>query len=52
MDKEDEVHIYNEIPLSHKKKNVTNAIYSNREGIEIIITSEIRKRKIPSITYM
>ena len=40
MDKEDAVYIYNGILFSHKKEQ-NNAIYSNMDGLEIVILSEI-----------
>jgi len=42
MDKEDVVHIYNGILLSHKKEwNI--AIYNNMDGPEMIILSQTKK---------
>ena len=40
MDKEDVVHIYNGILLSHKKE-LNNAICSNMMDLEIVILSEV-----------
>ena len=48
------VHIYNKIPLSHKKKQ-KSATCSDLEGLEIIIQSYIRqkrKRQVLYIVYM
>ena len=44
MDKEDAVHMYNEILLS-RKKEWNNAICSNMDGPRIVILSEVRQRK-------
>ena len=44
MDKEDAVHMYNEILLGHKKE-WNNAICSNMDGPRIVILSEVRQRK-------
>ena len=44
MDKEDVVHIYNGILLSHKKEP-NNAICSNMMDLEMIILSEVRQKK-------
>ena len=44
MDKEDVVHIYNGIPLSHKKKK--NAICGNMDATrEIIIVGEVSQKE-------
>ena len=45
MDKEDVVHIYNGISLSHKKKNETMPFAATWTDLEIIILSEISPRK-------
>ena len=44
MDKEDVVHIYNGILLSHKKEQ-NNAIAATWTDLEIVILSEVRHRK-------
>ena len=44
MDEEDVVHINNGILLIHKKE-WNNAIYSNMDGPEMIILTEVKKRK-------
>ena len=55
MDKEDVVHIYNRILLSHKKKR-NNAICSNMDGPRNYHTKQSkseRERQIPyDLTYM
>ena len=45
MDKEDVVSIYNGILLSHKKKNEIMPFAARWMDLEIIIPSEVRKRK-------
>ena len=54
MDKEDVVHIYNGILLSHKKKNKIIRFAATWMQLEIIILSKSeRERQIPyDITYM
>ena len=49
MDKEDVIHIYNGILLSHKKE-WNNAIAATWMDLEIIILSEVRQRK-PNIIF-
>ena len=44
MDKEDVVHMYNGLLLSHKKEQ-NNAICSNMDGPRDYHISEVRKRK-------
>ena len=55
MDKEDVVHIYNGIPLSHKKE-WNNAICSNMDGPRDYHTKQSKsegERQMPyAITYM
>ena len=43
MDKEDALHIYNGILLSHKKQN--NDICSKMYGPKAVILNEVRQRK-------
>ena len=45
MDKKDVVHIYNGILLSHKKENEIMPFAATWIQLEIIILSEVRKRK-------
>ena len=52
MDKDDAVHIYNGILLSHKKNEIM-PFAAMWMDLEIIILSEVRKRQISyDITYM
>ena len=44
-DKDDVVYISNGIPLSHKKV-WNNAFYSNIDGLEIIMLSDVSQRHI------
>ena len=46
MDKEDAVHIYNGILLSHKKDEIL-PFTATWMDLEIIILSEVRERQIP-----
>ena len=46
MDKEDAVHIYNGILLSHKKDEIL-PFATTWMDLEIIILSEVRERQIP-----
>ena len=50
LDKEDVVHTYNRILLSHKKKEIVPfaAIWTDLEGIMLC---EIRQRKVNTISY-
>ena len=48
MDKEDVVHIHNGILLSHKKNKVM-PFAATWMQLEIIILSEVRKRKMTTI---
>ena len=48
MDKDNMVHIYNGILLSHKKKQ-NNAICRNMDAIWEYYTNEVRKRKTIAI---
>ena len=51
MDKEDVIHVFDGILLSHKKGN--NAICSNMDELETVILSEVREEEIPhDIPYM
>ena len=50
MDQEDVVHIYNGIPLRHKKEQ-NYAICSNMDELDILTLSEIRKRETDTILY-
>ena len=45
MDKEDVVHIYNEILLSHKKKNEIMPFAATWMQLEIIILREISQKE-------
>ena len=45
MDKEDVVHIYDGILLSHKKKKEIMPFAATGMQLEIIILSEVRQRK-------
>ena len=45
MDKEDVVHIYNGILLSHKKKNEIMPFAAPWMDLEMIILSEVSQRK-------
>ena len=51
MDKEDVVHIYNGILLSHKKEQ-NNAICSNMDGPRNYHTKSDSKRQTYDVTYM
>ena len=52
IDKEDVVHVYNGILLSHKKEQ-NNAICSNMLQLEIIILSEVsQKDKYSMISHI
>ena len=44
MDKEDVVHIYNEILLSHKKNEIMTFAATSR-GLEIIILSKVSQKE-------
>ena len=51
QDKEEAVHLYNEILLSSKKEQT--AIYSDLNGPETVIRGKsVRERQIYDITYM
>ena len=50
MDKKDVVHIYNGIPLGHKKEQ-NYAICSNMDELDILTLSEVRKRKAKTLWY-
>ena len=55
MDKEDVVHIYNRVPLSHEKREQNNAICSNRMDLEIAIlrhVSHTEKNKYHMISFI
>ena len=52
MDKEDVVQIHKGIPLSHKKKNNEMPFAETWIDLEIIIPSEVRKRKTNEFTYV
>ena len=45
MDKEGVVHIHSRIPLSYKKKNEIMSFAATWMQLEIIILTEVRKRK-------
>ena len=45
MDKENVVHIYNGILLSHKKG--TNSFAATWMDLEFVILSEVRQRQVP-----
>ena len=49
MDKEDEVHIYNGLLLSHKKNEMS--FTATRMDLEIIILSEISQKKTSIISF-
>ena len=52
MDKEDVVHIYNEILLNHKENEIMPSAATWMD-LEIIILNDIRQRKISyNIAYM
>ena len=50
MDKENGVHIYNGILLTHRKKQ-NNAICSKRIDLEIVILSEVVRYRKTNIIY-
>ena len=51
MDKEDVVHIYNGILLSHKKRDKPMPFAATWMKLETLILSEVRKRKTDTIWY-
>ena len=51
MDKEDALHIYNGILLSHKKNKIMPFAATCMQ-LEILKLSEVRERQISYITYM
>ena len=52
MDKEDVVHIYNGILLSHKKNEIMSFAATWMQLEIIILSKSERERQIPYITYM
>ena len=50
MNKEDAVHTYNRMVLSHKKNEIVASAATWME-VEIIILSQVRKRKTNTICY-
>ena len=50
MNKEDAVHTYNRMVLSHKKNEIVASAATWTE-VEIIILSQVRKRKTNTICY-
>ena len=51
MDKENVIHMCDEILLSHRKE-WSDAICSNMEDLETVILSEVRQRQISYVLYM
>ena len=51
MDKENMVHIFNGILLSHKKNEIM-PLPTTRMDLEIIILSEVSQKRKQRITYM
>ena len=45
MDKEDVVHIYNEILLSYKKKNEIMPFVATQLDLEVLILSEVNQEE-------
>ena len=54
MDKEDVIHLQNEISLSHKKENTVMSCAATWMNLEIVIMNEVsqRRRNIYDIAYM
>ena len=51
MDKENVIHMCDEILLSHRKE-WSDAICSNMEDLETVILSEVRQRQISYVLYV
>ena len=54
MDKEDVIHLQNEISLSHKKEKTVMSFAATWMNLEIVIMNEVsqRRRNIYDIAYM